>query len=382
MTAYRQAVQTTMVFADLHIHIGSTQTGRPVKISASRQMTIKSILHEASHRKGLGMIGVIDCHVPEVIMELKELIASGEAEELSGGGLKYHSTTLILGTEMEILDDTCQGPIHVLCYFPNLKTMERFSAWMARYQRNINLSSQRSYVKAKQLQREVKALDGLFVPAHIFTPYKSVYGKGVKHCMSEVFDLDKVDAVELGLSSDTKMAIQLPELNRFTFLTNSDAHSLTKIGREYQRLNISHCDFKHLQVGLHNHTAVSVNYGLDPKLGKYHAEVSARIKQLATHQSQLLKDRPPLAPEREKISVERPPYVHQVPLEFIPGIGAKRIDMLIEAFGSEMNVVHNATKEELEAFIPEEAAAMIVKARANKLNFIAGGSGRYGKVSY
>lgn len=370
------------VFADLHIHIGSTASGRPVKITASKQMTIQAILKEAAERKGLGLIGVIDCHVPEVLEELRRLIEGGEAVELAGGGIRYHETTLLLGTEMEVYDDTCRGPIHVLCYFPDLETMGRFSRWMGRFQKNIALSSQRSYVKVKDLQREVKALEGLFIPAHIFTPYKSVYGKGVDVFMAEVLDLDLVDAVELGLSADTAMASQLVELDRFVFLTNSDAHSLASIGREYQQLWLEEADFKHLKEGLQKGVGVMANFGLDPKLGKYYREVSARIHWLSSAQRHRLA-RPPheegVSPMPQR---KRPPYKHQIPLQFIPGLGPARINRLIETFGSEMYVLHYARLEELESILPSDIARSIVKARIKEVSIEAGGRGRYGKVSY
>lgn len=367
------------VFADLHIHIGSTASGRPVKITASKQMTMQAVLREAAERKGLGMIGIIDCHVPEVLAELQGMIARGEGTQLSGGGIRYKGLTLLLGTEMEVYDETCQGPIHVLCYFPDLETMGRFSRWMGRFQKNITLSSQRSYVKVKALQREVKALDGLFIPAHIFTPYKSVYGKGVKIFMGEVLDLSLVDAVELGLSSDTAMASQLAELDGFPFLTNSDAHSLASIGREYQQLSLKEVDFKHFREGLRHRKGVVANYGLDPKLGKYYREVSARIDWLASAQRQHLVRREPSPPSaREK----RPPYKHHIPLPFLPGIGRARLDRLIERFGSEMHVLHYATFEELKTVLPADVARTILKARQGGVSIEAGGEGRYGKVSY
>ncbi|MDQ0339152.1 uncharacterized protein (TIGR00375 family) [Caldalkalibacillus uzonensis] len=371
------------IFADLHIHIGRTKTAKQVKIAASGHMTISAVLKEASTRKGLDMIGVIDCHVPEVLAELKQLIREGRAESLSGGGIRYGRTTLILGTEMEIWDESCRGPIHVLCYLPTLEVMTRFSTWMSKYQKNMTLSSQRSYVSMRELQQEVRALEGLFVPAHVFTPYKSVYGRGVETFMGEVMDLELVDGIELGLSSDSNMADQLPELHSFTFLTNSDAHSLPKIGREYQQLQVNEADFAHLKKALRreDNQRVIANYGLDPKLGKYHREVSQRLHQLAAGQQSAILNSPAPGTTGDH-PPHRPPYIYQVPLEFIPGLGPKRLQKLINVFGSEMNVIHYASIDQLQQWIPTEVANMIVQARAGQAAIVSGGGGRYGKVSY
>ena len=198
-------------FADMHIHIGRDYKNKPVKITGSKNLTLTNILKESSRRKGVHLIGVIDCQSPTVQQEIHELIALGQAKELEDGGVRFEQVTLILGSEIEIYDATCQGPIHVLVYFPTLKKMEKFSSWLQTKMKNITLSSQRYYGTAKQLQYKVKQLDGIFIPAHVFTPFKSMYGKGVKQSLKEVFDADLIDAIELGLSSDTSMADQITE---------------------------------------------------------------------------------------------------------------------------------------------------------------------------
>ena len=58
----------------------------------------------------------------------------------------------------------------------------------------------------KPQQKKVQDMGGLFIPAHIFTPHKSLYGKGVKSSLTEVFDPSMIDAVELGLSCDTAVS--------------------------------------------------------------------------------------------------------------------------------------------------------------------------------
>ena len=65
------------VFADLHIHIGRTESGLPVKISAARNLTFHEIVREAAHRKGLDMIGIIDAHSPPVQEEIARGLERG-----------------------------------------------------------------------------------------------------------------------------------------------------------------------------------------------------------------------------------------------------------------------------------------------------------------
>ena len=76
-------------YADLHIHIGRTSSGRAVKITGSKTLTLARILETASARKGLDIIGIIDCHSPEVIEEMVRMIEHGELQELKEGGLRF-----------------------------------------------------------------------------------------------------------------------------------------------------------------------------------------------------------------------------------------------------------------------------------------------------
>ncbi len=246
-----------------------------MKITGSKSLTITNVLKEASERKGMDLVGVIDCHAPAVMSELEDAIQDQMAVELEEGGVRYQNTTLLLGSEIEIYDNHCRGPIHVLCYFPTINKMKQFSQWLVGKMKNLELSSQRFYGEAVELQRTVKELDGLFIPAHIFTPFKSLYGKGVHRSLKEVLDPSLIDAIELGLSSDTQMADQIKELHEYPFLSNSDAHSLAKIGREYQQLQMKAANFDEWYKALRNVDGrkIIANYGLNPKLGKYHNTV-------------------------------------------------------------------------------------------------------------
>jgi PHP family Zn ribbon phosphoesterase len=76
----------------------------------------------------------------------------------------------------------------------------------------------------------------------------------------------------------------------------------------------------------------------------------------------------------------RPPYNYQIPLEFIPRVGPKTIDKLIDHFGSEMKVLHDASYEEIAEVVKEDMARNIVLAREGKLGIDVGGGGVYGRI--
>jgi uncharacterized protein (TIGR00375 family) len=380
-------------FADFHIHIGRTGSGKPVKITGSKSLTLSSILHEASEVKGLHMIGIIDCHVPEVIGEIETLIDQGIAYEHDDGGIKFQNLTLILGSEIEIYDENCKGPVHVLIYLPTLHKMKQFSEWLSVRMKNVSLSSQRIYETGIALQNVVKQFGGLFIPAHVFTPFKSLYGRGVQKSLTEVFDPVLIDAVELGLSSNTEMADQLSELHQYTYLSNSDAHSLAKIAREYQALYIEELTFKELTLSLKqkNGRKIAANYGLNPYLGKYYrtacancltpssGEVRCAVCQASTFTKGVFERLTELK-DNIKQREARPPYIHQVPLEFLPGVGPKTLGKLRDYFGTDMDILHHVPEEAIREVVGKKIADYIIKARSGNLELHPGGGGKYGSV--
>src|SRR5699024_5083906 len=251
----------------------------------------------------------------------------------------FENVTLLLGAEIEVYDEECQGPIHLLCFLPTLDKMEEFSYYLSKKMKNIRLSSQRYYGSAKELQYKIKELSGLFIPAHVFTPFKSLYGKGVEESLKEVLDPDLIDAIELGLSSDTEMAGHITELNKYTFITNSDAHSTAEIVREYQLLRMKEPSFKEFEWALHGISGrgVTANYGMNPQLGKYYSTVCQdclkavkfRASNCPSCQSKKIVngvfDRIKELSSQEENKRTRPPYIHQVPLEYIPKLGPKTL---------------------------------------------------------
>ncbi|WP_257347846.1 endonuclease Q family protein [Pseudalkalibacillus decolorationis] len=387
------------LFADLHIHLGSTYQGKPVKISASPNLTLPNVLDTAFLVKGLQIVGIIDCHVPAVIDELEHMIKGNELYEHEDGGLIYKNGCLLPGSEIEIYDGSCNGPIHVLVYFPDLYHLKQFSNWLSSRMTNVNLSSQRFYGTALELQEKTKELSGIFVIAHAFTPFKSMYGKGVKTSLIEVFNPELIDAIELGLSSDSKMADQISELHPYSFLTNSDAHSLEKIAREYQVLELEQPTFLELKLALAGRSGrrVKSNFGLNPLLGKYYSTCCAKCGEPGTLENvgkrcsvcgkgKIIKGVFDRIQEIGNVDPQsktpnRPEYIHQVPLEFIPGIGPGTLKKLRTAFGTDMQVIHRTSLKDLVTIVPEKIARHILSSRNGQLSVQPGGGGKYGTIN-
>lgn len=392
------------VFADLHVHIGRSEKGKPIKITAARSLNFANIAKECAERKGINIVGIIDCASPYVIEDIENFLKTGDAYELKDGGIIYKDKVcILLGSEVETSEvgrnGKC-GSAHNICFFPHLEDIKNFSKEMSKHIKNITLSTQRSDVSGYELIDIVEKYNGILIPAHIFTPFKSYYG----NCTDRIKDIfkekyDKIFAVELGLSSDTFLADMISELESKTFVTNSDAHSLPKIAREYNKLQVEDISFKEVVKALKNEEGrkVLANYGLDPKLGKYHrthcdncnstietkqpVEIcpkcgSDKVTFGVFDRIELIKDK------EETLSPQnRPPYIYQIPLNFIPGVGGKTIEKLLDHFETEMNILHKLSEDDIEAVVGEKVSKNIVNARTGNMKVASGGGGNYGKVT-
>lgn len=386
-------------FADLHVHVGRSGDGRPVKISAAAGLTVEAVLDECHRRKGIDVVGIVDSGSPGVQADLRRLLDDGTLTELSGGGLRHEQGTVLFpAMEVEIGVDGA-GPAHYVGYFPDVPAVEDAAAHLAPYVTNMQLSTQRARLSALELMDIVEENRGVFMPAHVFTPHRGYYG-ACADALADVFgdEADRIHVIELGLSADTKMADRIDELTERAFLSSSDAHSLPRIAREYTALTLETPDFAEFRSALRAESgrSIAANYGLNPLLGKYHRSGCPRCDHVASApppvtvcaacgHERLVKgvldrlteiaDRP--APRSPK---GRPPYIHQVPLQFIPGVGPRTLERLLAAFGTEMAVLHTATRDDLAGVVGETVADRIVRSREGRLAVESGGGGTYGRV--
>ena len=392
------------IFADLHVHIGRSESGKPIKITAARSLNFANIAKECADRKGINVVGIIDCASPYVIEDIENFLKTGEAYEIEDGGIIYKDKVcILLGSEVETSEvgrNGKAGAAHNVCFFPHLSDIKGFSKEMNTHIKNITLSTQRSNVSGYELIDIVEKYNGILIPAHCFTPFKSYYGNCTDR-LQNIFKekYNKIFAIELGLSADTYLADMISELQDKTFVTNSDAHSLPKIAREYNKMLVNDISFKEIVKALKGEDGRKVicNYGLDPKLGKYHRTFCDNCNQVIETKEPVITcphcgsskvtvgvfDRIDLIKDKVKSESpkNRPEYVYQVPLTFIPGLGAKTVDKLLSKFGTEMTVLHKLSEDDLEAVVGEKIAKEIVMAREGKMKIQAGGGGIYGKVS-
>jgi uncharacterized protein (TIGR00375 family) len=333
------------------------------------------------------------------MQDIDALVEAGEMVELPAGGLRYRdTTTILLGCELETVEEDGSASHHI-SYFPAREQLRVFVGFLRRLVTNVDLSSQRCRVPARKLLRMTQTAGGVFIPAHAFTPHKSPYGTCVRR-LSDMFGdegLSNLAAVELGLSADSYLADRIAELAPLTLLSNSDAHSLPRIAREYNVLWLAEPNFQEVVWALRREHGrkVLANYGLDPRLGKYHRTCCLDCEEIARVPPPVLAC--PLCGGRSIVKgvldriteiadyaaprppSHRPPYHYQVPLQFLPGIGAVTLGKLLNRFGTEMCVLHEASPEQLELVVGKKLSQLVLQARDGSLPLVPGGGGRYGK---
>lgn len=379
-------------YGDMHIHIGQAM-GEWVKITASRDLRLHSILYRDAPRKGLHLVGVVDTGSLLVSSEIAAMLAKGDLTSLPGGGFKAkNGVVLIAGSEIESKEG-----IHLIVYLPDWQALEKWQAYLKSRVHNMNLSTQKVQMDIKETMQLSYMLGGIFCPAHAFTPHKGVYGAYTPR-LEDVLGpkYRDIDAIELGLSSDTDMADTIQETRHYTFLSNSDAHSPANIGREYNRFRMQKLDFTEFKMCLEQSQgrAVEGNYGLHPRLGKYYrsycphcdqilngAEICRSCPMCGTRAVMGVYDR--ICEIQDDSSphhpVGRPPYYYRVPLLQLPGFGPKTCEKLLQVY-TEIDVIEELEIDLLQKLLPERLVQVITAMRQNRLDIIPGGGGRYGRV--
>ena len=376
-----------LVNADFHVH-------SCFSMASSKDMLIKNMAPK-SKLKGLQLLGTGDAFHPGWLDIVEETTTcSGE------GIYSFDDMDFVLTTEVE-----GKHRIHHLIIIPDLDIARELSAKLPSNNKTVDGRPKTQYGGAELLEL-VKEYDCMIGPAHAFTPWTGMYKShdSIHDCYEK-----KPDFVELGLSADTFMADTVKELEDFPFLTNSDAHSPWphRLGREFNQLELEDISFSSIKKAI-EHKDIKANYGLIPNLGKYHMTACTKCYKLVD---------PAVAKENRmkcdcggtiKKGVDfriseiadyaepkhpsfRPKYVHLMPLAeliatvYDKGVTTKTVQSiwqkLIDNFGNEINVLINASLEDIEK-LDSNISSVIESFRNNTIDVVPGGGGQYGQILF
>jgi DNA helicase-2/ATP-dependent DNA helicase PcrA len=233
--------------ADLHIH-------SHFSISTSRELTPER-LEAWARRKGIQVVGTGDATHPGWLSELKESLEPAEeglyrlraeaAAASPGAPLPPEYQGRVLPPRFLLSAEVCTiyrrgdrtRKVHHLILLPGLAAAESLQR---RLERVGSLVSDGRPVLGLDAQRLLEIVlescpGSCFIPAHIWTPWFSALGDksgfdSIEECYGEL--AGEIYAVETGLSSDPPMNWACSFLDRFALVSNSDAHSPEKLGRE------------------------------------------------------------------------------------------------------------------------------------------------------
>ena len=172
--------------------------------------------------------------------------------------------------------------VHNILYAPDFDSVRRINTTLAGIG-NLESDGRPILGLDSQILLEIlleNAPQGFLVPAHIWTPWFSLFGSksgfdAIEECFGDLSE--EIFALETGLSSDPEMNRCISALDRFSLISNSDCHSPSKLGREANVFNAGF-DFFTMQEairhpvdkrGNQNFTATIEFY---PEEGKYHCD--------------------------------------------------------------------------------------------------------------
>ncbi len=395
------------VIADLHVH-------SRYAMACSSSINIRS-MESTALTKGIALLGTGDFTHPEWLAELKS-----ELEELGNGVLKVRGSTskvrFLLSVEIATTHNVGNASkrIHHCIMLPGFDAVDSF---IDRISVRGSLKSDGrpmlSMSPAELVDAATSADSKAFVyPAHMWTPFFGALGQYAGYSsLKEVYDDREKDiyAGETGLSSDPKMNWRVSSLDKYALLSNSDMHSLAKMGREANVFELSE-NFSYNDVinviKDKDGGRFSKTIEFYPEEGKYHYDghrdchfsinpdvEKSRIcpvcgKTLVIgvlHRVNDLADNPP---GRKPSGAH--PFINLVPLEEIIAYVMKKAaysvavkakyDDLISRFGTEFNVLSEANIDEIGSAAGDKIAEAVSNVRDNRIRIDPGYNGVFGKL--
>ena len=215
-----------MFIADFHIHSKYSR-------ATSKNMDIENLSNWAG-LKGINLLGTADFTHPDWLRELKNKLEKVEYGIYRHKGIFYMPTSEVSNIYFK---SGRVRKIHNIIFTPSFEIVDEINKFLSRYG---NLYSDGRPILRLESDKMVKGLgkiskDIFVVPAHVWTPHFGLFGANsgfdsIEECFGDV--TDKIYALESGLSSDPGMNWRWSSLDRFCLMSNSDAHSASKIGRE------------------------------------------------------------------------------------------------------------------------------------------------------
>ena len=273
------------IIADLQIHSKYSR-------ACSQELNPKNIGLWAD-KKGINVIGTGDFTHPKWLLELKENL-----EEEKPGLYRLKSplpnpphdgegiSKALFMCTAEVSSIYKQGDkvrrVHNMIFAPSFEAVDKIIKGLEKVGANLKADGRPIMgVHCDTLVKIVKEAspEAEVIPAHAWTPHFGVFGSlSGFNSIEEAFGEQSkyISCIETGLSSDPKMNWQISQLDKYSLTSNSDAHSLRKIGREANVFEIAEEKLSYAEIigALYSKDPKRFLYTIEffPEEGKYHLD--------------------------------------------------------------------------------------------------------------
>jgi len=391
--------------ADFHIHSKYSR-------ATSKEMNLDALSKFAKF-KGIDLLGAGDFTHHLWLEELKEKLSPG-----GNGVYQYKDTKYILTAEVSNIYSKYGKlrKIHNMIFAPDFTAVDKLNRKLEDYgslsadgRPTLSLDSEKLFHLVKEVDEHCN-----IVPCHIWTPWFSLFGANsgfdlIQECFGDFSS--EILALETGLSSDPAMNWRLSSLDKYSLISNSDAHSPPKIGREANVFE-GEIDYFWIEETLKNKQKDRFLYTIEffPQEGKYHFDGHRNCKvRLSPKETRELKGKCPKCGRPLTIGVmhrveelcDRPdnivpqdfiPFKHLIPLDEIIAevkhVGVQTLTVqneykkLIQRGNNEFNILINVPVEDLVRMTDEETAKSIIIIRQGDVKILPGYDGEYGEIQF
>ncbi len=389
------------IIADLHVHSKYARATSP-------SFDLDGI-SEGAKIKGINVVATGDFTHPKYFEEIKKRL-----KDWNNGLARYNDVKFILSTEVSViyeLNGRTKKMHHVLLA-PDIETTAQINDRLRRYgelgidgRPTLNLSSAGLVEELMGISSQIT-----IIPAHAFTPWFSIFGSnfGV-NSVEEAFEdkADKILALESGLSADPLMFWMISALDKYAIVSNSDAHSQDKLGREANVFELETISYNSIINAIKTRKGFVKTYEFYPEEGKYHYDGHRNCNvNITPWKAAEYKNICPVCRRRLTIGVlhrvanladrkygfkpeNAVPFQHIVPLKTVIAKALKKTEFaiaveeeysrLIRYFGSEF-AVYEASDEQIKLATSSEIANAVTRVNKGEVKWIPGYDGVFGEL--
>ncbi len=386
---------------DLHIH-------SHYSMATSRDMDLEHLSFRAK-KKGVTILATGDITHPLWVKNLKSKLT-----DLKNGLFEFDGVRFVLAGEVNIVFKH-KGKIrkvHIVISVPSFEVLDAVNKKLSEYG-NLSADGRPTlFVSGEEFIHSLREISDAikFIPAHIWTPWFGVFGSKsgfsrLEECFGD--QTENISALETGLSSDPRMNYIVRDIDRFTLVSNSDAHSPQNIAREANVIkDVSSYEdlFRVIENADKERFLFTVEFF--PEEGKYFGDGHRKCGIGFVPESSERKICPVCGKpftygvyhrvmecagwKKEERKNKKILFVYAVPLkeilsEFLKkGKNTKTVDYayqdILSKFGTELNVLLFSDESALKKRLDKQLADFIISVRKGKVKKEIGYDGKYGRI--